>query len=80
MRLSITALLSAFVVLTSVALASAEAVMVPRVTLPSSNQSGPTKASEFEIPGITAEQQNSIPYHPCTTALGWVNGRLRCYN
>jgi hypothetical protein len=30
--------------------------------------------------GLTAEQENAIPYHPCVEALGWVNGRLSCRN
>ena len=32
------------------------------------------------VPGITAEQERAIPYHPCVEAYGWVNGRLRCSN
>jgi hypothetical protein len=30
--------------------------------------------------GLTAQQENEIPYHPCTEAIGWENGRLRCRN
>jgi hypothetical protein len=30
--------------------------------------------------GITVEQENMIPYHPCTRAVGWVNGHLVCRN
>jgi hypothetical protein len=30
--------------------------------------------------GLNAEQEGKIPYHPCTEALGWVNGRLQCRN
>jgi hypothetical protein len=29
---------------------------------------------------LTPEQENMIPYHPCTEALRWVNGRLQCRN
>ena len=29
---------------------------------------------------LTAQQENEIPYHPCTEAVGWVNGRLVCRN
>jgi hypothetical protein len=32
------------------------------------------------VPGITAEQEHAIPYHPCVEANDWVNGRLRCNN
>lgn len=32
------------------------------------------------VPGITAEQESVIPYHPCVEANDWVNGRLRCNN
>jgi hypothetical protein len=32
------------------------------------------------VPGITAEQERAIPYHPCVEASDWVNGRLRCNN
>jgi hypothetical protein len=32
------------------------------------------------VPGITAEQERAIPYHPCVEANDWVNGRLRCNN
>jgi hypothetical protein len=30
--------------------------------------------------GLTAEQENAIPYRPCMEAVGWANGRLRCRN
>jgi hypothetical protein len=30
--------------------------------------------------GLTADQEDSIPYRPCTVPLGWVNGRLQCRN
>jgi hypothetical protein len=32
------------------------------------------------VPGITAERERAIPYHPCVEANDWVNGRLRCNN
>jgi hypothetical protein len=40
----------------------------------------PTPATTFKEPGISPQQQAKIPYIPCTTAVGWVNGRLRCDN
>ena len=30
--------------------------------------------------GLTVEQENAIPYRPCTEVLGWVNGHIRCRN
>ena len=36
------------------------------------------QASDAEA--ITAAQEDRIPYQPCTTAVGWVNGRLQCRN
>jgi hypothetical protein len=33
-----------------------------------------------KTPGISPQQQAKIPYIPCTEAVGWVNGRLRCNN
>lgn len=30
--------------------------------------------------GVTVEQENAIPYRPCTEVLGWVNGHLNCRN
>ena len=80
MRSSITLVLSALLSLATISLASAEAVKVPRVILPTSNTSVPSQPPEYEISGFTAEQQNAIPYRPCTQAVGWVNGRLHCYN
>jgi hypothetical protein len=72
--------LAVFLSVASVSLASAEAVAVPRVVLPTSNTPAQTQTQEYEAPGITVVQQNAIPYHPCTQAVGWVNGRLRCSN
>lgn len=30
--------------------------------------------------GLTVEQENAIPYRPCTEVLGWVNGHINCRN
>jgi hypothetical protein len=37
-------------------------------------------ASPKHAPGITAEQERAIPYHPCVQANDWVSGRLQCNN
>jgi hypothetical protein len=53
-------------------------------------QAPPVRNSELVTPpsnengldghGITVEQENAIPYRPCTEVLGWVNGHLSCRN
>jgi hypothetical protein len=43
-------------------------------TPPAVNENGP------DGHGITVEQENAIPYRPCTEVLGWVNGHLSCRN
>jgi hypothetical protein len=40
----------------------------------------PGFSPQDETPGISPQQQAKIPYIPCTEAVGWVNGRLRCNN
>jgi hypothetical protein len=30
--------------------------------------------------GLTVEQENAIPYRPCTEVLRWVNGHVSCRN
>jgi hypothetical protein len=30
--------------------------------------------------GLTVDQENAIPYRPCTEVLGWVNGHIVCRN
>ena len=30
--------------------------------------------------GMTAAQEDAIPYRACSIAVGWVNGRLVCRN
>ena len=39
-----------------------------------SNENGP------DGNGLTVQQENAIPYRPCTAVLGWVNGRMSCRN
>jgi hypothetical protein len=44
------------------------------VTPPVSNENG------LDGHGLTVEQENAIPYRPCTEVLGWVNGHVSCRN
>jgi hypothetical protein len=44
------------------------------VTPPANNENGSNGK------GITVEQENAIPYHPCVEVLGWVNGHISCRN
>ena len=44
------------------------------VTPPVSNENG------LDGHGLTVEQENAIPYRPCSEVLGWVNGHLICRN
>jgi hypothetical protein len=46
----------------------------PAYTPPVDNENGP------DGHGLTVEQENAIPYRPCTEVLGWVNGHLSCRN
>jgi hypothetical protein len=46
----------------------------PIVSPPADNENGPNGN------GITVEQENAIPFRPCTEVLGWVNGHLNCRN
>jgi len=43
----------------------------PVYTPPVDNENG------LDGKGLTVEQENAIPYHPCTEVLGWVNGHIR---
>jgi hypothetical protein len=47
---------------------------VPIQSPPADNENG------SDGNGITVEQENAIPYRPCTEVLGWVNGHLSCRN
>ena len=44
------------------------------VTPPADNENGSNGK------GVTVEQENAIPYRPCTEVLGWVNGHVSCRN
>jgi hypothetical protein len=47
---------------------------VPTPSPPADNENG------SDGKGLTVEQENAIPYRPCTEVLGWVNGHLSCRN
>ena len=47
---------------------------LPSQSPPANNENG------LDGHGITVEQENAIPYRPCTEVLGWVNGHLNCRN
>jgi hypothetical protein len=59
---------------------TAESFQAPSVrtsepaTPPANNENG------SDGKGVTVEQENAIPYRPCTEVLGWVNGHLSCRN
>jgi hypothetical protein len=74
MRSAIIATLSVLVTLATVSVASAQNDQ--SVAKPGRE----TPAASNNPSGITVEKENAVPYHPCTEAYGWVNGRLRCDN
>jgi hypothetical protein len=49
---------------------------------PSSQPATPPVNNENGLDGhgLTVEQENAIPYRPCTEVLGWVNGHVSCRN
>jgi len=47
---------------------------VPVQSAPADNENG------LGGKGVTVEQENAIPYRPCSEVLGWVNGHLNCRN
>lgn len=47
---------------------------VPIPSPPADNENGSNGK------GITVEQENAIPYRPCTEVVGWVNGHISCRN
>jgi hypothetical protein len=70
---------AALVAATMISVASAEDVSKPSEDV-SKPSPPPTPATTPKEPGISPQQQAKIPYIPCTEALGWVHGRLRCDN
>ena len=63
---------AALVAATTLSVASAEDL--------STQAPPPSGAMIDNLPGISPQQEAAIPYIPCTIAVGWVNGRLRCNN
>jgi hypothetical protein len=78
MRFLIVAAFTASVVLAMPAMVSAQTAQQSSDT---SNVAADRSMTGGPVPdGITTSQEGAIPYHPCTIALGWVNGRLQCRN
>ena len=76
MRSSFTAALTASIVLT---MSSTVFAQTAQQSSGKSNVTAPSRdATETDV--ITPGQENTIPYHPCSLALGWVNGQLQCRN
>jgi hypothetical protein len=75
MRSSITAALTASAVLAMTSIVSAQ-------TTQQSSDTSNAAANRANNPdyGMTAAQEDAIPYHACSNAVGWVNGRLVCRN
>ena len=73
MRSSIIAAFTASAVLAMTSIVSAQ------TTQQSSDTSNANRANNPDY-GMTAAQENAIPYHACSNAVGWVNGRLVCRN
>jgi hypothetical protein len=67
---------AALVAATTISVASAEDLS----TQAPSPSPSPTTVTGDKLPGISPQQEAAIRYHPCTMAMGWVNGRLRCNN
>jgi hypothetical protein len=77
MRTSIIAALTASAVLAMTSVVSAQTAQQSPAT---SNEPANHSSKTPDVEGITQAQEDAIPYHPCTIALGWVNGRLQCRN
>jgi hypothetical protein len=75
MRSAIIAVLSA---LATLAMASAASASDPSSVR--ANHAPTVSDNSSDANGLTAEQENAIPYHPCMNAVGWEDGRLRCRN
>ena len=73
MRSSIIAALTASAVLGMTSIVSAQTA---QQTSDTSNINHPNNPDY----GMTAAQEDAIPYHACSIAVGWVNGRLVCRN
>jgi hypothetical protein len=71
---------AALVAATTISVASAEdlSTQAPPPSPPASRS--PTTVTGDKLPGISPQQEAAIRYHPCTQAVGWANGRLRCNN
>jgi hypothetical protein len=75
MRSAIIAAMSALAALAMVSVASAQYGKPVRSDAPTVRHDNNSDADRLSV-----EQEDAIPYHPCTEALGWVNGHLVCRN
>jgi hypothetical protein len=78
MRSSIIAALTASAVLAMTSVVSAQTTQQNSDTSNVAADHSTSKTPDTD--GITPAQEDAIPYHPCTIALGWVHGRLQCRN
>jgi hypothetical protein len=76
MRSSIIAALTASTVLAMTSVVSAQ---TDRPSSDTSNVAA-NRSNSPDAYGITAAQEDAIPYHACSIAVGWENGRLVCRN
>jgi hypothetical protein len=75
MRSSIIAAFTASAVLAMTSIVSAQ------TTQQSSDTSNvPANSANNPDYGMTAAQENAIPYRACSNAVGWVHGHLVCRN
>ena len=73
MRSSIVAALAASTILAMASAASAQTAQQ------SSDTSNVNRANNTDY-GMTAAQEDTIPYRACSIAVGWVDGHLVCRN
>jgi len=73
MHSSIIAALTASAVLAMTSIVSAQTAQQ------SSDTSNVNRANNPDY-GMTAAQENAIPYRACSNAVGWVHGHLVCHN
>ena len=73
MRSAIVAALTASTVLAMTSVVSAQTTQL-------SSDTSNVAANRANNPdyGMTAAQENAIPYRACSNAVGWVNGHLVC--
>ena len=76
MRSSIIAASTASAVLAMTSIVSAQIAQQSSDT----SDAAANRSNSPDAYGMTAAQEDAIPYHACSIAVGWVNGRLVCRN